>query len=180
MLGNRKELQYRAKIRKKRGEKSHSIAGTVLWECWWGRDLFFCSVPPSEPTSSSVDVWAICTQHARRETESKLLWRLGVCIISHAQKKKGAVLQNQQNLMVLVIHLKIKWAVWGFDQREENWEWLRFPLDCTAGKEPNIFPTGRLAKKKKSALCYEACCCRTDISVQQIPICVLPSENKKT
>lgn len=27
----------------KKGErrgKSHSIAGTVLWECWWGRDLF--------------------------------------------------------------------------------------------------------------------------------------------
>lgn len=28
---------------------------------------------PSEPTSSTVDVWAICTQHARRATERELL-----------------------------------------------------------------------------------------------------------
>lgn len=34
---------------------------------------FFYSVPPSEPTRSTVDVWAICAQHARRATERELL-----------------------------------------------------------------------------------------------------------
>lgn len=30
-------------------------------------------VPQSEPTSSLVDVWAICTQHARRVSEHEAL-----------------------------------------------------------------------------------------------------------
>lgn len=98
MLGNWKELQLREgqgwirhspgleQKSKKAGEKKKkidSIAGTVLWECWWGRDHFY-SVPQSGPTSSTVDVWAICAQHACRATEHELLWRLAVCVISYA------------------------------------------------------------------------------------------------
>lgn len=61
------------KKRKERGEKPLNSRDCALGMLMRQGPFFPCLVPPSEPTNSSVDVWAICTQHARRETESKLL-----------------------------------------------------------------------------------------------------------
>lgn len=90
MLGNRKRV---AKGEESRGEKRKSPGlvqkskrrgwGGCLnnWELCCGNvdeagTFFFpplCLVPLSEPTSSAVDVWAICAQYARRASERGLL-----------------------------------------------------------------------------------------------------------
>lgn len=71
---NQTQLRAGAKIKKKgeEGEKplnSRDCALGMLMR----QGPFFCSLPPSEPTGSTVDVWAICTRHARRATERELL-----------------------------------------------------------------------------------------------------------
>lgn len=118
--------------------------------------FFPCLVPPSEPTNSSVDVWAICTQHARRETESKLLWRLGVCIISHPQKEKkikcgggGSSSEPAEPDGVIVIHLKIKWAVWGFRSKGGKLRAYKISLGLHCRKGAHYFPNWQACRKQK-------------------------------
>lgn len=74
---NLTQLRAGAKIKNRRergggGEKPLNSRDCALGNVDEAGTLF-CSVPPSEPTSSTGDVWAICTQHARRATERELL-----------------------------------------------------------------------------------------------------------